>query len=407
MQSPTEATNSTGKYRALPLIGSLYIAQYLGVGFIYIGIAAMLRQQSVSLEHLAAVSLAGLAWALKPLWAPLIDRYGRTKFGHYRTWIVILQPLLALAGMSLVALPEPHRHLGILGLLIAIFTFVSATQDIAADGLTARAVDSDTRPLANGIANAAQWIGNILGGGVIVLIYDAAGWVPAMITLTILTLLPLPFTLRHRETVPSKSSTTLRDAYSELGRVFQEPGGKRWGLIVMPQFLAGTTAAYGLLSPALVDAGWSLQQLGSVLGLFLAVPAAVAAIFAGPLVAKLGTRRSALLAGTATTAATLGLIPATSSTTPFALTLVLLSCYVMTMAAGSTIVYTINMSKSRKGSEATDFTTLAAVAMVASYLIGSLVLAAAGSLGYTVVIVGCAILALIGTATLVRSEVYK
>lgn len=397
--------SSINDQQVLPLVTSIYITQYLGVGFIYVGIASMLRQQSVSLESLAAVSLASIAWAIKPLWAPLIDRYGRTRFGHYRTWILLLQPLLALSGMLLVALPEPHRHLGTLGILIAIFTFVSATQDIAADGITARAVTDANRALANGIANAAQWFGNVLGGGLIVLIYDAAGWVPAMITLTVLTLLPLPFVLRHREMAPLSRSSSLREAYSELGRVFKQPGGMKWGLLVMPLFLAGTTSAYVMISPALVDAGWSLKQLGWVLGIFLAAPAAMGAILAGPLVKRLGAAQCALGTGVAATFATIALIPVVNGGISFWVNLVILGCYVASMAGASTIVYTINMSKSRSGSEATDFTTLAAVAMVASYLVGALALTIAGSLGYVPVLVGCAVFALIGTIVLVYSEV--
>ncbi|WP_072042064.1 MFS transporter [Nigerium massiliense] len=387
--------------KVLPLVTSLYVTQYLGVGFIYVGLTAMLRQRGVALESLAAVGLAGIVWALKPLWAPLIDRFGRTRHGHYRTWLLALQPLLAVAGLLLIILPEPERNLGFLGVAIAAYTFASATQDIAADGLTARAVDDTTRPLANGIANAAQWLGNVLGGGVIVLVYDAFGWVPAMVTLTALCLLPLPLVLRHREAVPDTPAPSLASAYAALVRVFRRGEVLGWGLVVMPLFLAGTTAAYGLLSPALTDAGWGLDRLGWVLGMFLAAPAALASLAVGPCLTRFGRTRCLLATGLLDAAATMALLPLARGAAPLVGTIVVLSVFVAAMAAASTVVYSVNMSLCRPGSEATDFTVLAAVAMVASYLFGAALMYAAGSLGYPTVIAACSGLALVGTAVAV------
>ncbi|MDK7741726.1 MFS transporter [Helcobacillus massiliensis] len=396
--APHDDQDHTTTHGVLPLVASLYVTQYLGVGFIYVGLTAILRREGVSLESLAAVSLAGAMWALKPLWAPLVDRFGRTKTGHYRTWLLMLQPLLALASLALVAIPEPAQHLGVLGALIALYTFISATQDIAADGLTARAVNDATRPLANGIANAAQWVGNILGGGVIVLIFDAFGWGPAMIALAALCLIPLPLTLRHRERLPDAPEPRLGPAYASLVRVFRQPGGRMWGLAVMPLFLAGTTAAYGLLSPALTDAGWGLDRLGWVLGMFLAIPAAAASLIVGPCVRRFGVSCCLLTAGLVDAFAVIALLPLASGWAPVLLTVVVLSVFVAAMAAASTIVYTVNMSLARPGSEATDFTVLAAVAMTASYVLGAALMHAAGTVGYAPVFLVSAALAFLGTA---------
>lgn len=385
----------------LSLVASLYITQYLGVGFIYVGLTAMLRREGVSLQSLAAVSLAGIFWALKPLWAPLLDYFGRTRQGHYRTWLLVVQPLLALSGISLMVLPEPAQHLGTLGVLIAVYTFISATQDIASDGLTARAVDDRTRPLANGIANAAQWLGNVLGGGVIVIVYDVFGWIPAMVSLTVLSLLPVTLVLRHQERVPTEPPPRLGAAYAQLVQVFRQPGGRLWGLAVMPLFLAGTTAVYTLLTPALTDAGWSVGRLGWVMGMFLAGPAALASILVGPCVVRFGRRRCLLVAGVVDALAVMMLLPVAAGRAPLVLTIVVLSIFVASMAAATTVVYTVNMSMARTGSEATDFTTLGAVAMVASYVFGAILTYGAGVVGYVCIFVICALLALVGTAAAV------
>ncbi|MCT1558162.1 hypothetical protein M3A96_08550 [Helcobacillus massiliensis] len=166
----------------------------------------------------------------------------------------------------------------------------------------------------------------------------------------------------------------------------------------MPLFLAGTTAAYGFLSPALTDAGWGLDRLGWVLGMFLAVPAAAASLIVGPCVRRFGVSRCLLTVGLVDAFAVIALLPLASGWAPFLLTVVVLSVFVAAMAAASTIVYTVNMSLARPGTEATDFTVLAAVAMTASYVLGAALMYAAGTVGYAPVFLVSAALAFLGTA---------
>ena len=58
------------------LITALYFTQYLGVGFLTIGLVAILRDGGTSLATLGMLQTIGLIWPLKFLWAPLVDRFG-------------------------------------------------------------------------------------------------------------------------------------------------------------------------------------------------------------------------------------------------------------------------------------------------------------------------------------------
>ena len=75
----------------LVLLGALYISQGLPYGFFTQALPALMRQQGISLKAIGFASLLVIPWALKFLWAPLIDqlRYGR--FGPRRSWIIPLQ----------------------------------------------------------------------------------------------------------------------------------------------------------------------------------------------------------------------------------------------------------------------------------------------------------------------------
>jgi hypothetical protein len=58
----------------------------------------------VALERIALVQLLALVWVAKFAWAPLVDRYGWRRLGHYRGWLPIVQALLAMAVLALITL---------------------------------------------------------------------------------------------------------------------------------------------------------------------------------------------------------------------------------------------------------------------------------------------------------------
>ena len=85
------------------LLTTLWVTQYVGIGFLTVGLVAILRADGVSLADLSLVSLLGLAWPLKLLWAPLLDRYGSRRLGHHRSWLLALQSAMVLALLALLA----------------------------------------------------------------------------------------------------------------------------------------------------------------------------------------------------------------------------------------------------------------------------------------------------------------
>jgi len=77
--------------RLFALLALLYFAQGLPSGLIAKALPALLRDQGVSLSLIGFTSALALPWALKFLWAPLIDRYGTR-----RQW------LLGLNGLTMI-----------------------------------------------------------------------------------------------------------------------------------------------------------------------------------------------------------------------------------------------------------------------------------------------------------------
>ena len=87
------------------LLFSLYWAQGLPVGFMTHALPVILRAQGVSLAQIGGFGLLMLPWSIKVFWAPVLDRFGITRFGHYRSWIIPLQFLTVLVLIGLSFLP--------------------------------------------------------------------------------------------------------------------------------------------------------------------------------------------------------------------------------------------------------------------------------------------------------------
>ena len=117
-----------------------------------------LRDEGTRLQAIGFLSWVGLAYSLKFLWAPIIDRVDAPiagRLGRRRGWMVLAQLAVAVAlvGMSAIGLSMGLAPLGALALVVA---FASSTQDIVVDAWRIEAA-SDSDEL--GLLSAAYQLG--------------------------------------------------------------------------------------------------------------------------------------------------------------------------------------------------------------------------------------------------------
>src|ERR1700740_1293780 len=116
-----------------------------GLPFFLVGntLGYWLRDEHTSLTAIGFLSWVGIAYSLKFLWAPLMDRVDLPLFkrlGHRRGWMMFAQILVGLA-LSAMSGTGTKAGLGRLGALALIVAFASSTQDIVVDAWRIESAD--------------------------------------------------------------------------------------------------------------------------------------------------------------------------------------------------------------------------------------------------------------------------
>jgi PAT family beta-lactamase induction signal transducer AmpG len=94
-----------------------------------------MRDGGSELSAIGFLSWVGLAYTMKFLWAPIIDKTNIPllgRLGHRRGWILASQ-LVVAAGLIGMAVIQPEGGLVVFGVMALIAAFASATQDIVID----------------------------------------------------------------------------------------------------------------------------------------------------------------------------------------------------------------------------------------------------------------------------------
>ncbi|MGL4743101.1 MAG: MFS transporter, partial [Dermatophilaceae bacterium] len=178
----------------------------------------------------------------------------------------------------------------------------------------------------------------------------------------------------------------------------RQPGAARWTFLVMPLLWLGIGAAYGLISPMLVDAGWSLERIGVVTVVVGGAVAIVAALAGGSLIARLGRRRALVVFSGVQVVAIAALLPLSRGSADTAVVLAAVALLNAGYAVTNTAVYTVSMDWSREEVAGSDFTVQSCFAALCSHVVGAVALVVAGAFGYHAVALGSLALAVVGVA---------
>jgi MFS family permease len=297
--------------RQLFILLSLYVAQGLPIGFFTQAMPAIMRNEGIELKYIGLMSLLALPWALKILWAPLLDRYTVGLFPLRKGWILLANALAVLTVISLSLYPlEFWIGTGMVVTMLLLFSLniFAASQDISTDALAVESVPADQRGWINGIQVSGYRIGMVIGGGAILAWLPVLGWQYSMILMALillLTSLPILFTTQAQgapayiESSSSHDESILHVSPASDGVVsswkglFNRNGIWLWiGLLLI--YKSGDAFGTAMLKPLMIDKGYQLADVAVIIGSYGVVAGLVGAILGAALVKPLG-RINALL----------------------------------------------------------------------------------------------------------------
>ncbi|KAA9394042.1 MFS transporter [Kocuria coralli] len=368
--APRRASGGTATSLWL-LLWALYTTQFIGASFLQTGLTGILRDGGAQLSTLSALQLLGLAWPLKFLWAPLLDRWPlRARSGHHRSWVILLQTLMVLSLLGLALIGDPMGGLTAVVALAAAFVLFSATQDVAADALSVRGLPASRHDAGAGVQVAASYIGTVIGGGLALWVYDLWGWRAAVLLLVLFTAAAMIPVLRYEEP-QREAAASGRLRLSDMFGVLAQPGARTWGLIAVPLVSLGSAAMWSLVTPALVDAGWSLTRIGVVTSVVASVPALGAGLLGGVLCGRWGKAPTMVLGAAIQLTGGLSLMPAITAhpAVPAPAASILAAVGACLVLSGYTVmntgIYAVNLNLSRPSHAGADFTLLTSISMLA------------------------------------------
>lgn len=255
-----------------------------------------MRENAIELSTIGFLSWVGLAYSLKFLWAPLIDKVDAPLLGRWlgrrRGWMLLSQLVVAaaLAGMALVEPVEGELvlagvtldHLLVFGVLALVVAFASATQDIVIDAWRIEIASSNEQQGLLTATSALGYRGALLVTDALILILAAhIGWSLSYEVMAALMGVGMLATFLAREPAASAqvaaatharllSPEGLYDAIVAPFVVFFRDHGS-WALLMLltislyrlPDFLMGPMA-----NPFYADLGIDKETVGAVRGTF-------------------------------------------------------------------------------------------------------------------------------------------
>jgi MFS transporter, PAT family, beta-lactamase induction signal transducer AmpG len=267
---------------------------------------AWLKDSGVSNTTIGLLSLVGLAYTLKPLWAPLLDRYAPPFLGRRRGWIVIFQLALALA-LVWMADHGPDGGLVALAVIAVAVAALSASQDIVIDAWRTDLVTANERGPAATAANlgyrAAAWFA--FSGALI--LADQVGWRATYLVMACcMAAFVIATALAPEPPVHAPPPRTLLEAVRDpLAQLMGNPGMLTL-LAALVLYKVGDAFALKLFTPFLMDVGFSKTEIGAVTKTVMLIANLAGSVLGGLLMVRLGLVRALLIFGSLQAIANLG-----------------------------------------------------------------------------------------------------
>ena len=229
---------------------------------------AWMKEEGVDLTVIGMISLVGLPYTLKFLWAPVLDRFTLPFLGRRRGWLLVAQVALMFF-ISGLGFTEPGKSPWMVAFIAFLVTFFSASQDIVVDAYRREDLPDEELGLGASLYVNGYRVGMLLasGGGLIM-----ADHMPFSMVYLVMAVCMLPGVLTTllapEPDIHDSAPKTIKEAVVlPLVEYFNRKGAL-WILAFILLYKIGDTMASAITIPFYLDIGFSKTQIGTVVKLF-------------------------------------------------------------------------------------------------------------------------------------------
>jgi PAT family beta-lactamase induction signal transducer AmpG len=333
---------------------------------------AWLSTSQVDIHSIGWMTLVGIPYTWKFLWAPFMDRFVLPWLGRRRGWMMACQ--LAIVAVMLVLSQEGQQpditHLSMLTLLLA---FLSASQDIVIDAYRSDLLTQHERGMGAALAVLGYRLAMLVSGALALVLAATLGWMATWQIMAALMSVGVLATLWGEEPAAGNQHRprTLRESVVEPFREFLSRPAALGLLALILLYKLGDAFAGALITHFLLKgAGFSLAQVGMVNKFVSLVATILGALLAGVLMLRWSLYRSLFWFGVLQGAAALGYF--WLAVAPPTLTLMAVAVFVenFTAGMGTSAFSALLMGLCNQRFTATQFALLSALAAMGRIYVG-------------------------------------
>jgi len=265
-------------------------------------LAYWLKENGILLKDITMIASAGMTYALKFLWAPLLDHWripGFSRLGRRRGWLLFAQ-LGVVAGLLAMAVLTPVQLVPFVAATL-IVAFFGATQDIAVDAYRIEIAPVDAQGALVATYSLGYRIALILAGALALILADHIAWSWVYLVMAIAMGVPIAATLAAREPdvhfiVPRGWRVAMRESVVDpFADFFRRYGWHIAGvtlLFILLFKIPEQATIGGVMSPFYRDMGFSKTEIGSITKIYGIWIGIVGVFLGGAAVARWGAWRS-------------------------------------------------------------------------------------------------------------------
>jgi MFS transporter, PAT family, beta-lactamase induction signal transducer AmpG len=261
-----------------------------------------LKEDGVSLTAIGLFAQVGLAYNLKFLWAPLVDRLSlpilTARLGRRRSWAVLIQILLALSIVAM-AQADPAIDPWRTALIAVVVAFFSASQDIVIDAFRVELLTDREQGAGAAATQVGYRIGMLASGAGALYLASAFGWRGAYMTMACLVAVGLASVLLIHEPDRPRPlrENWLRAAIVEPFADFMTRHGWLAILLFVVLYKTGDAVAGWMSGPFYLSIGFDKVEIASISKVFGLIASMTGVILGGWLVLRVGIMRALLIGG--------------------------------------------------------------------------------------------------------------